>query len=186
MIGKNIFIKKANDYSYLIIFFLLFAFSVFFIIRPTLVNLFSLKRELLDLENINRIYDDKIINFGQLQQFLETNRESLVYLDEAIPDKPNLNKIIDDLYKTASGSGLTFDSLNTPEVNLKEKQSKQYQPIVFDIQMSTDFDKMMIFLENLLNQRRLKSIKKLLVSATEESSPSSELKINMQIEVGYL
>jgi Tfp pilus assembly protein PilO len=186
MINKNIFNKKMTDYTYLVMFFLFFSFSILFIIRPTLVTLFSLKKELFDLENVNKIYDDKIINFSQLQQYLETNRDKLIYLKEAVPDKPNLNKIIDDLYKSASISGLTFKRMSAPEVNLKEEKEKKYNTVVFNIETVSDFNQMMVFLENLSNQRRLKSIQKLLVSRNQEGSPSAQLKVEMKIEVGYL
>jgi len=186
MINKNIFQKKIFDYSYLIMFFLFFSFSIFFIIRPTLITLFSLKKEYLDLENINRIYDEKIINFSQLQQYLETNREKLPYLKEAMPDRPNLNKIIDDLYKVASLSGLVFKNINTPSISLKEATEKNYKSINFDINAVSDFDQMMSFIENLLEQRRLKLIKKLTISQSEEGTSSSQLKIEMKVETGYL
>jgi len=187
MINKNIFDrKKITDYSYSILFFLFFSFSIFFIIRPTLVTLFSLKKELFDLENVNKIYDDKIINFSQLQQYLETNRDKLIYLKEAVPDKPNLNKIIDNLYKAASVSGITFKSMNAPEVSLKEEKEKKYNTVVFNIETISDFNQMMVFLEGLLNQRRLKSIQKLSVSHNEEGTSSAQLKVEMKIEMGYL
>jgi len=187
MINKNTFDrKKITDYSYSIMFFLFFSFSILFIIRPTLVTLFSLKKELTDLENVNRIYDDKIINFSQLQQYLETNRDKLIYLKEAIPDKPNLNKIIDNLYKAASVSGITFKSMSAPEVSLKEEKEKKYNTVVFNIETVSDFNQMMVFLESLLSQRRLTSVQKLSVSRNQEGSSSAQLKVEMKIEMGYL
>jgi len=186
MINKNIFEKKMINYTYLIIFFLIFSFSIVFIIRPTLITLFSLNKELSDLEKINKVYDDKIINFSQLQQYLETNRDKLVYLKESIPDKPNLNKIIDDLYKSSSMSGLIFKKVSVPEVNLKEEKEKKYNTVVFNVETFSDFSQIMSFLEILLNQRRLKSIQRLSVNRNKEASPSSQLKVEIKIEVGYL
>jgi len=186
MINKDIFNKRITDYTYLIFFFLLFSFSIFFIIRPTLITLFSLKKELSDLENVNKIYDDKIINFSQLQQYLENNRDKLIYLKEAVPDRPNLNKIIDDLYKSASISGLTFKKMGVSEVSLKEEKEKKYHTVILNIETVSDFNQMMVFLENLLNQRRLKSIQKLLINRNQEGTSSAELKIEMKIDASYL
>ena len=186
MINKNIFNKKMTDYTYLVMFFLFFSFAIIFIIRPTLVTLFSLKKEFTDLENVNRIYDDKITNFSQLQQYLEINRDKLIYLNEAIPDKPNLNRIIDNLYNVASVSGISFKSMSAPEVSLKEEKEKKYNTVVFNIETVSDFNQMTVFLEGLLNQRRLKSIQKLSISHNEEGTSSAQLKVEIKIEMGYL
>jgi len=186
MTKEKIFNKKITDYTFSVLFFLFFSFSIFFIIRPTLSTLFSLKKQAQDLELINQIYDGKIIIFSNLQQFLENNRDKIPYLNEAIPEKPNLSKIIDDLDKVSSESGFTFKKINTAEISLKAAKDKKYNTAVFDIEGVSDFDQMMSFLEGLLNQRRLKLPEKILVERNKESSFSGQLKIKMRIKAGFL
>jgi len=186
MIKKDIFYKKANDYTFSVLFFLVFSFSIFFIVRPTLKTLFSLKKQAKDLEEVNQIYDQRIVMIANLQQFLENNREKLPLLKEVIPDKPNLAKVIDDFNKVSSESGFLFTKINTEEISLKEAKEKKYKQVVLNIEGETDFEKMINFLEGLLKQRRLKMIEKLIVTKSEESSPSGLLKIQMEIKAGYL
>jgi len=186
MIQKDIFYKKAKDYTFSVLFFLIFSFSIFFIIRPTLVTLFSLKKQAKDLEEINQIYDQKIVMIAQVQQFLENNREKLPLLKEAIPDKPNLAKVIDDLNKVSSGSGLVFKKINAGATNLKEAKEKKYNQLVLTVEGEGDFPQMINFLEELLKQRRLKMVEKLIITKNQEGSPSGLLKVQMEIKTGYL
>jgi len=186
MIKKDIFYKKANDYTFSILFFLVFSFSIFFIIRPTLKTLFSLEKQAKDLEEINQIYDQKIIMIANIQQFLENNRDKLPLLKEAIPDKPNLAKIIDDLNKISSTSGFIFKKISTGEINLKEAKEKKYNELVLNIEGDADFKQMINFFEQLLKQRRLKMIEKLSITKSEEGSFSGLLKVQMEIKASYL
>lgn len=186
MIKKDIFHPRIKDYTFSILFFLIFSFFIFFIIRPTLLTLTFLKREETDLKKINQIYDEKILGFSQLQQFLENNRDKLPYLMEAVPDKPNLSKVIDDLDKASSRSGIILKKVDTKEVNLKALRQKKYNTVSFNLESTADFDQLISFLEILLNQRRLKSIEKLIITKDEISSSSGQLQIQMKIKMSHL
>jgi len=185
MIKKDIFYKKA-DYTFSVLFFLFFSFSTFFIIRPTLKTLFSVKKQAKDLEEVDQIYDKKITMIAKVQQFIENNREKLPLLKEAIPDKPNLAKVIDDLEKASSESGFLFKKIDMGETNLKKTKEKEYNQLVLNIEGEADFSKIFNFLERLLKQRRLKMIDKLIIKKNNESSPSGLLKVEMEINASYL
>lgn len=186
MIKKDIFSKKVQDYTFSVLFFLIFSFSIFFIIRPTLTTLFSLKKQAKDLEELNQFYDQKIVMIAQVQQFLENYREKLLLLREAIPDKPNLAKVIDDLNKVSSESGFLFKKIDMGETSLKEAKEKKYNQLVLNIEGEADFLKISNFLEELLKQRRLKMVEKLIITQNKESSPSGLLKVEMEINASYL
>jgi Tfp pilus assembly protein PilO len=186
MIKKDIFSKKVQDYTFSVLFFLIFSFSIFFIIRPTLKTLFSLKKQAKDLEEVDQFYDQKIVMIAQVQQFLENNREKLPLLKEAIPDKPNLAKVVDDLNKVSSESGFLFKKINMGETSLKEAKEKKYNQLVLNIEGEADFSTISNFLEELLKQRRLKMVEKLIITQNKESSPSGLLKVEMEINASYL
>jgi Tfp pilus assembly protein PilO len=145
MIKKDIFSKKVQDYTFSVLFFLIFSFSIFFIIRPTLKTLFSLKKQAKDLEEVDQFYDQKIVMIAQVQQFLENNREKLPLLKEAIPDKPNLAKVVDDLNKVSSESGFLFKKIDMGETSLKEAKEKKYNQLVLNIEGEADFSQSLIF-----------------------------------------
>jgi len=186
MIKKNFLNKESQEYTFLILFFLIFSFSVFFVIRPTLVTLFSLRKQIEDLEELNKIYDQKIAMIIQLQKFLENNREKLPLLKEAIPDRPNLAEVIDDVNKASSESGLLLRKIDTGEISLKELKEKKYNQLVLNIEGEADFLNISSFLEVLLNQRRLKMVEKLTITKNKESSPASLLKVDLKLNAGYL
>jgi len=186
MIKKNIFYERAEDYIFLVLFFLIFSFSIIFIIRPTLKTLFALKRELKELEEINQSYEQKILIFAQIQQFFENNREKIHLLKEAVPDKPNLSKVIDDINKTSSESSFLLKTINVESVNLKENKEKKHNYLILNIEGETDFSKIISFSEELLKQRRLKMIEKLIITENQETSPSGLLKFQMEVKSSYL
>jgi len=188
MIKKDIFSKKVQDYTFSVLFFLIFSFSIFFIIRPTLTTLFSLKKQVKDLEELNQFYDQKIVMIAQVQQFLENNREKLPLLKEAIPDKPNLAKVVDDLNKVSSESGFLFKKIDMGETSLKVKEAKEkkYNQLVLTVEGEGDFPQIINFLEEFLKQRRLKMVEKLIITQNKESSPSGLLKVEMKISASYL
>ncbi|GIW64964.1 MAG: hypothetical protein KatS3mg092_0897 [Patescibacteria group bacterium] len=75
---KNIF-SKSQDYTYIILFLIIFSIFIFFAINPSLKTAFSLKKEKNDLEVINNIYEQKIINIANIQNQLEENREKTIF-----------------------------------------------------------------------------------------------------------
>jgi len=187
MIKKDIFYSKIQDYTFLVLFFLIFSFSIIFIIRPTLKTLFLLEKELKDLEEINRIYDQKILMISQIQYFFENNREKIPLIKDAVPHKPNLAKVIDDVNQNSSESGIVIKKMSTATTNLKEDKEKKYNNLILNIEGEADFSKIMIFYEELLKKRRLKMIEQLIITKEKESTSSSDLlKFQMEVSVIYI
>lgn len=180
--------KKAKDYTYAIIFFLIFSFFIFFVIRPNLVNVFSLQEELGKLQIMDAGYENVIKKIINIQTFLETNRSDLYLLDQAVSSTPQINKLIQDIEAAASASGIIVSQINISKIDLKDKTVRTKKNILtVNIATHTGFEKAKLFVENLIMERRLKTLKNITLDRDEKSaSPSSALDIKIDLEGYYL
>lgn len=117
--------NKVKDYSLLIVFFLVFAVFVWFAIRPNLITAFSLQKELEELRERDGHYEEVIASIVEFQTKIETNRQNFFLLDEAVPPKPTVASIIQDIIQAAEESGIPISRLELEEVNVISKQEPQ-------------------------------------------------------------
>ncbi|MCA9371428.1 hypothetical protein KC726_00875 [Candidatus Woesebacteria bacterium] len=168
--------KKTQNYTYNTIFFVIFSVFVLFAIRPNLVTAFNLQKELQDLKLANRELDAKILKIVELQSVAESYRDQLPLLDEALPDRPNVAKVIEDVRKSASDSGMLINSITAEQIVLAVDpnasgdevldtggtgniaSTDSYQHFQVDMVVGSGFENMDTFLGSLLTQRRLKGI----------------------------
>lgn len=185
-IPKNIFSKKVSDYTFAIMFFLIFSAFIIFAIRPSLTTATTLKREEFDLRRIDSLYENKIFSIATLQSQMEENRRDLPLLNQAISTYPQVNKMIEDIKDAADKNSLVIKKAAVSDVNLVDTKKKNLQELKVTIEGKGSFDDLLKFTAALFNQRRLKTIKKMVVSRDPESTASSQLKITLDIEGYYL
>ena len=183
---KNVFTKKAADYTFFILFFLIFSFFIVFVIRPSLTSIFALKKEENELKRLDSLYEEKILNIASIQQQLENNIEKLNLLNQAIPDKPQINMIIGDIKKAADLSSFQIKKADVSDVNLLASRKNTLDTVKINIEGVSNFDNFLQFINYLISQRRLKTIEKVVISRDEQSTNSSQLKIVFDIEGYYL
>ena len=181
----KIFTKKTQDYSFSIAFFVIFSIFIFFAIRPSLTTAFSLKKEEEELKIINVQYDKQVNNILATQSFLEKNRDSLYLLEEGIPSTPQINKVIDDIKKISDSYSLSLKKAGMGEVNLSHSPgARKLQTLKLTMEGASSFEDAMKFIEALFQQRRLKSIQKMVISKEVIGTGSAQLKISLELQ-GY-
>lgn len=185
---KQLTSQKAKDYTYAIIFFLTFSFFAFFVIRPNLVNVFSLQEELGKLHILDTGYENVIKKIINIQTFLEANRSDLYLLDQAISSTPQVNKLIQDVEAAASSSGLIVTQMNVSKINLKDSRvSKSKNILTINLATQANFAEAKEFINNLILERRLKTLKSVVLEKDEKNSSSSAaLNIKIDLEGYYL
>ena len=184
-ISKSIFVKKTGNYISIIFFLLIFSIFIIFAIKPSLTTAFSLKKEELDLKEVDRIYEEKISNIISIQTQIEKNRDNLPLLSQSISEHPEVNKIIEDIKKTADKNSLTINKASIVDINLSST-NQELQDVRLMMEMTTNFDNLKQFITDLLSQRRLKVIESLIINQNRESSSSGNLKITLTIDGFYL
>jgi Tfp pilus assembly protein PilO len=182
---EKIFSEKTRDYTFAILFFLIFSVFIFFAIRPSLTTAFSLQKEEKDLRGVNDVYEKRIIDVARIQSQLEENRDKLYLIDSAIPEAPQVSKIIDDLNKIDQNGSFFIKKASIGEVNLSKNAGKEgLKTIRITIESESDFKDALTFINETLSQRRLKTIQRILFQRIGEGSDSAKLKIGFDIE-GY-
>ncbi len=187
-IKKQFTSKNVTDYTYSIIFFITFSFFAFVVIKPNITMIFSLQRELQELKLIDDSYNNVIDKILTIQTSLETTRDTIGVLDEALPIRPNVNKLVDDIKKVSSNSGVTIDELTVSEINLKNKVNLEgYKKISINFSASAGFEETYKFIRELVNQRRLKGISNIsFTKDNKEGSASGTINVKLSVEGFYL
>lgn len=183
--------KKVKDYSFIIFFFLIFSFFVAFAIKPNLTTIFTLQNELRDLNQLDDAYDSVISQILSLQSIFENNRDRMYLLTDALPEGPTVSKVIDDLSKSASASGVVLQKVEINQVNLrKTTANKNLQAYVVNINTNSQFEPVRKFMYDFLDQRRLKMVKSLTIvrdtGGVPTSTGSAKIQIKMEVEGYYL
>lgn len=184
----KIFTKKTKDYTFTILFLLIFSVFILFAIRPSLTTAFSLKKEESDLAKVDKIYEDKIISIAQIQSLIEKNRSDIPLLYEAVPTLPQVNKTFNDIKTAADKNLFIIKKANIGEVNLFESNKKTTQVLKVSVDGEATFDNFLKFSQELSNQRRLKTIQKVAITRGTQEGPVTEnaiLKIKIDIESYY-
>lgn len=188
-ITKKIFTKKAQDYTFTILFFLIFSLFILFAIRPSLTTAAGLKKEEVDLKAIDAQYENNITNIASVQSLMEQHREELPLLTDAIADHPQVNKMIDDIKKASDQTTFGLRKASIGEVNLLDTKVQDLQTLHLTIEGTSDFDTLMKFIQALFHQRRLKTVQRLIISRDQQqdqATASGQLKVIMEVEAYYL
>ncbi len=185
---SKLFTEKNKDYSYTIIFFLIFSFFVFFIIRPNILSIFQANLQIENLKKTNAIYEYQIQNVIDVQSILVNVRDDLPLLDEAVTSKPQINQLINDITKAIEKNHLEISKLSLANVNLKDiSKTEQFKPLVFDLGLTGSFENYLNLMKDIYNDRRIKLMKDIVISKEDKSGTNSgTLQIELQLEGYYL
>ena len=175
--------KEVRKYGFDIAFFVMFSFFLIFAIRPNLITAFSLQKELQDLKIQNKESEAVILQVVNYQSTLEEYRDKMPLLDQAVPSTPTIAQVVDEIRKSASDSGILLDAISVESIDLKgeqesEVQTQQSGPInSFTVSMngSVSINGANVFLDKLMNQRRLKKIDS--INLTQEQNGSTSIVI---------
>ena len=182
---KSVFIKKNADYLFIIFFLLIFSIFIVFAIKPSLTTAYSLKKEELDLTKIDLVYEEKINNITSIQTQIEQNRDNLPLLNQALSEQPEVNKIIEDVKRSADKNQIIINKASIIDINFS-KTNKEKQDVKLKMEVTTSFPNFRQFMTEILEQRRLKLINELTMSRDKESTSSGNLKISVTIDGYYL
>ena len=179
--------RKTADYSFIVVFFLLFSFFIIFAIKPNLETAFKLNKELSELKKIDITYNNVISQIVDTQSVLLQHRDDIALLHQALPDTPQLNKVVSDIQTAASTSGVLVDKLNVSTLDLSHQNNKTMKNYIVTLYTTSDFPSVKTFIDTFFTQRRLKLIKRAEIGKeTQQSSDSGKLRVLLELEGYYL
>jgi len=109
----------------------------------------------------------------------------LPLLNQSISEKPEVNKIVEDIKKIADKNSLTINKANIVNINFTTT-NKEKQNVKLQMEATASFENLKLFIADVFAQRRLKIINELLISREKESTDSGNLKVNLTIDGYYL
>lgn len=181
--------KKTQNYSYVIIFLIIFSIFIIAAIKPALTTAFSLQKEEVELTKLDAKYEEAILSIVNTQSLIEEVRDDLPLYDAALPDRPNVNTLLNDIQIAAEENNITPTSINVGEVNLKQIGGVKVKTLKITMETSSSFNNLRGFANTLIDQRRLKAIDSFKIEKREKSkgsTESAELKLSLEVEGLYL
>lgn len=164
-------------------------FFAVFAIRPTLLTMSDLIKEIEDKRKLDQQLTQKIAALSSAQGEYLRVQNQLSVLDDALPDDPRLMEVIKTLEKIASDRNTAISFLNVNEVPdipaepLSFESSKRQQMSI-SLTLSGDYLSIRQFIEDLKNTRRTFIIDTVIFSLSEEQG-SKALKATITLGVPY-
>ncbi|NCO88608.1 hypothetical protein AUK04_04895 [Candidatus Roizmanbacteria bacterium CG2_30_33_16] len=185
---KHLFDKKVRDYSSVVVFLIIFSFFIIFIIKPNISLVFQLDKEKNYLDQLDKNYENTIIEIVNLQSEMEKIRQNLDIIDQALPNQVGIDKVVDDLQKSASLSSVSVKKVNFGSFSLiKRTSNKELKKIQFNIDFISNFKNASNYVNSLFKQQRLKGIRQINIDKPLNiATDSSDLNIKLVGEIFYL
>lgn len=136
-----------------IIFFALFA------IRPTLLTMSDLLKEIDDKKELNQKLVQKIAALSSAQAQYLNMEDRLHVLDEAIPTNPQLLQALKIIEKIASEQEIVVVQVNLPELPEENKEVMLFsemkrQNLPMTVSVRGDYQSIRLFVEEIMKSRR--------------------------------
>lgn len=161
-------------------------FFVIFAIRPTLLTIVSLKRQVSDLKRIDEQIKEKIDVLSRLSFAYRSIEPDMPIIEAAVPTRTHLSQLITSLNSATSGSLVELSRLtinNTPLTSSVPETSiklikPQLETIAFTVTYLGQYEDLLTTLENLNRLDRLALVDEF--SLNPESDKSDRLVLTVK------
>ena len=164
-------------------------FFAVFAIRPTLVTMSDLVKEIEDKEELDAKLTQKIASLSTAQTTYLEVQDRLYLLEQAFPSTPDFIFAVKTIEKIASDRNILIDSLSVPEIPREvdvdvpfSKLEKNSFPI--SMSLSGDYNQIRMFVEDLINYRRSFVTDTVIFSISEERG-QKKLRAAITLSVPY-
>ncbi len=157
--------KQVRTYTGLILSLLSIAFFALFAIRPTLITIASLIKEIDNKQMIAEKLEEKINALSRARSEYIDLSSSLPLIEEALPQEANLSLFIRQLETLAVQNGVILRSIQFGEISLRGEKVSKSLPVTtkeieslqvpFNLSVSGSYKNLKNFLQSLEELRRL-------------------------------
>lgn len=164
-------------------------FFIIFAIRPTLVTMSDLVKEIEDKRELDQEMTQKIAALSTVQITYSSLQDRLSVLDEAIPLTPDFINSIKIIEKVASDRNLVITNISTPEVPKEIEGDVKFMELertAFPLTLSLEgnYSDIRAFVEDLLSTRRT-FITDTVTFATSDERGQKKLRTSITLLVPY-
>lgn len=176
---RQYFLKVKDLYQYpvakaslaLILTLLTISFFGLFAIKPTIINIGKLIKEIKDLRQVNQTLEKKITSLNQAQKTYAEITDNLYYLDWALPKGADFNRFASEISLLIFNNKLVTPSASFGEFELISNE-KEEQILKFRLTLAGKFIDIKSFLRDLENLDRIVKIGSVSFSTKTEISGS--------------
>jgi len=185
--------KEIKVYTNLILSLLTTSFFALFAIKPTMVTIASLVKEITDQKEVTHKLDKKLKDLSLAQKEFSSLKPKLSLIDEALPQNSEPAILLGQIEVLAQENNLEFASAQSGGIVVKgtlasserKKKAKEKSPHPsFNTTLSFigTYEEIESFLESLSNLRRMVNIKNISIrKGKKTSSRTLNLKIDLEI-----
>ncbi|GIW61251.1 MAG: hypothetical protein KatS3mg089_0103 [Patescibacteria group bacterium] len=176
-------IKNEKTQMYIILILTFFAFSFFgiFAITPTLSTIAQLQKSLEDRKFIHTQLETKIKNMTLLQQEYNLLNPQLPLIFAAIPQNPEVVKLVGQIQTLFSNAGISTSSINLQQIDLlKRNPGAKLESFNFVIVVEGTYDQLQRFYNDLIAFDRIILVKDITIIRLQEGSSTLKMTINAQ------
>lgn len=182
--------KKVLVYTEIILSLLTTAFFIIFAIKPTLVTIAGLSKEIKDKKMVTQKLAEKINNLNLAQQEYEELRRDLYLVEQALPSNSQISLLVAQIEMLASSTGVIVGSVNYSSTPIREGRipsDDQARRIAFSLLIQGDYEHLKNFLFAFNNLRRIIRVKEfgITLSKSPIGEPKEALLLNTMAEAFY-
>jgi len=164
-------------------------FFAIFAIRPTLVTMSDLVKEIEDKKALDQKMTQKIAALSTAQFTYLEAEEELRALDQALPTTPDFIRSLKIIEKIASERGILINTIAVTEIPKeieKEIAFSKLEKMSFPVSLSLsgDYNQIRLFVEDLLSNRRSFVTDTVIFSVSEERG-QRKLQVTVTLSIPY-
>lgn len=174
--------KQTRVYTGLVLTLLTTIFFLVFAIRPTLITIASLVKEIKDQRVIAEKLDKKIDDLNLAKKEYQQIEKKLYLVDQALPLDSNLTTLVKELEALAKKEGVSILSLQFEKINLKggqmvvTGQPENVPAVNFSMSVSGAYPQLNSFLDSLTQLRRVTLVDDFTIQSKKEKALSLTIK----------
>jgi Tfp pilus assembly protein PilO len=170
-LGKISKAPQVQSFAWLSLTFFAIAFFTVMAIRPTLVTIAKLNREIKDKKEANQKLQTKINAILAAQAQYAENLDNLPLLEEALPEKSQFPRLAFFIEENTTASGVELKSLSFEKIGAVEQtpqSSSTSNSLYFSLSVSGDYSNLKDFLSRLESSRRIIEVNSFAFSQVKE------------------
>jgi len=175
--------KKAKVYTGLIATLVTVIFFIVFAIKPTLVTIAQLIRQVKDQRLVLTILEGKIKNLSKAQINYLDNESKIYLLDEALPTNAEVDSLAKQLEALSRKAEVSIKSFRINETRLNTIEKKtitKKESVDFSITVIGNYENLRKFITLLSDLRRVISVKSFVFQVGRDANGILALNINGQ------
>jgi len=148
--------RRVRVYTEIVLTLLTTSFFLFFAVKPTLVTIAALIKEIKDKRMVAQKLGEKINSLSTAQNEYFAIEKDLYLIDQALPKDSQISLLVRQLEFLAFAHGVSLERVQYSTLKLKGKPEKEgFQEIEFKMALTGGYRNLKNFLGSLNNFRRI-------------------------------